>query len=128
MDGLREKTTLLARMDEISALMGAPDADMDAARAVALCTRREISLGRLLWSRSGHGSRSGQEHGVLRGVEVALVTCSREPPPPAHGPWALLVLLRGQLMAEMSAVQERIDAMGCWNLGHTVEIAKKALR
>lgn len=62
MDGLREKTTLLSRMDELSSLMGEPDADMDA------------------------------------------------------------------LMAEMSTVQERIDAMDCWNLGHTVEIAKKALR
>ena len=30
MDGLREKTTLLTRMDELSAEMGLPDADMDA--------------------------------------------------------------------------------------------------
>jgi hypothetical protein len=31
-------------------------------------------------------------------------------------------------MTEMAKVQERIDAMGCWNLSHTVEIAKKELR
>ena len=32
MDGLREKTSLLERMDELSANMGAPDADIDAVR------------------------------------------------------------------------------------------------
>jgi hypothetical protein len=38
MDGLREKTQLLDRMDAISAEMGAPDADIDAvSRCAAPC-------------------------------------------------------------------------------------------
>jgi hypothetical protein len=62
MDGLREKTDLLARFDAVNAAMADPDADLD-----ALC-------------------------------------------------------------AEQAAVQAQIEAADCWNLHHTLAIAKEALR
>jgi hypothetical protein len=70
------------------------------------------------------------------GVPVCLcdfvrVLCSRQPALfvfHAAGVSLYRALVCGQLMAEMSTVQERIESLGCWNLGHTVEIAKKALR
>lgn len=40
MDGLREKTELLTRMDELSAELGNPDADMDAVRCLHCCPLR----------------------------------------------------------------------------------------
>lgn len=31
-------------------------------------------------------------------------------------------------MAELAKVQEQVELKDCWNLGHTVDIAKRALR
>jgi ABC-type Mn2+/Zn2+ transport system ATPase subunit len=105
MDGLAEKTALLEEFDAVSAAMAEPDADFDSVRGRAGW-----------WWWWGLPASHFPSHAASRAPPSQ--PCSRHTSPP----------YQPQLLEAQSSVQAKIDALDCWNLSHTIAIAKKALR